>query len=107
MSFVVVLPVAPVMPTTRAAERSRTAPPIAASAACGSPGTSVAAAPRASACATKSEPAATATKRSPSSISRESICMPVTSVAHGRAVSRPSGSIRSSSRGITAAPLPG
>ena len=58
MSFVVVLPVAPVMPTTRAVERSRTAPPIAASAACGSSGTSAAAAPRASACATKSAPAA-------------------------------------------------
>ena len=51
----------------------------------------------------KSAPPPTATKRSPSSIRRESICIPVTSSAHGRAVSRPSGSITPSSSGITCA----
>ena len=45
MSFVEVLPVEPVMPTTSALERSRTARPIAAMAAKSSSGTSVAAAP--------------------------------------------------------------
>ncbi len=73
-------------------ERARTSPAIAASAATGRSGTSAAAAPRASACWTKSAPPPTATKRSPSSIRRESICMPVTASAHGRATSRPSGS---------------
>ena len=94
MSFVVVLPVAPVIPTTWALVRSRTRPAIAASAVCASSGTSVAAAPRASAWATKSAPPPpTATNRSPSSIRRESICRPVTSEAQGRAVRRPRGSI--------------
>ncbi len=104
MSLVVVLPAAPVMPTIRAVVRSRTAPPTAASATCASSGTSAAAAPRARACATKSSPSPTATNRSPSSTRRESICRPVTSLAQGRATSRPSGSIRSSSSGITGAP---
>ena len=49
MSFVVVLPYEPVMATTRAEERERTARPSAASAANASSGTSVAAAPRANA----------------------------------------------------------
>ena len=79
MSFVEVLPVEPVIATTRADERSRTAPAIAASAAVQSCGTSVAAAPRASACSTKSTPPSIATNRSPSSISLESTCSPVTS----------------------------
>ena len=88
MSFVVVLPVAPVIATTRALERSRTSPAIVASARLGWSGTSVAAAPRASACRTKSAPASpAATNRSPSSIRRESICTPVTSLAHGCACS--------------------
>ena len=56
MSFVEVLPVEPVMPTTRAELRARTAPPSAASAANASSGTSVAAAPRAKACRQKSAP---------------------------------------------------
>src|SRR5262245_6634662 len=101
MSFVVVLPVAPVTPTTRAVERSRTSPPIVARAACGCSGTSAAAAPRASACLTKSAPASdAATKRSPSSIRCEAIWTPVTSLAQGCTVSRPSGSISSSASGI-------
>ena len=47
MSFVEVFPTEPVIATTRASLRARTAPPIAASAAKSSSGTSVAAAPRA------------------------------------------------------------
>ena len=50
MSFVDVFPIEPVIATKRAPLRSRTAPAIAASAAKGSSGTSVAAAPRANAC---------------------------------------------------------
>ena len=49
MSFVEVLPVEPVMATTRAELRARTALPSAASSAKASSGTSVAAAPRAKA----------------------------------------------------------
>ncbi len=49
MSFVEVFPVEPVIATTRAELRSRTAPPSAASAANSSSGTSAAAAPRANA----------------------------------------------------------
>ena len=58
MSFVEVLPIEPVIATKRAPLRSRTAPASAASAAKASSGTSVAAAPRAKACSTKSPPAA-------------------------------------------------
>ena len=50
MSFVDVLPIEPVIATKRALLRWRTAPASAASAANGSSGTSVAAAPRANAC---------------------------------------------------------
>ena len=56
MSFVDVFPIEPVMPTTRARLRSRTSPPIRPSAANASSGTSVAAAPRASASAANSAP---------------------------------------------------
>ena len=58
MSFVEVLPIEPVIATNRAPLRSRTRPASAASAAKASSGTSVAAAPRAKACLTKSTPAA-------------------------------------------------
>ncbi len=56
---------------------------------------------RARAWGMKSAPSPTATNRSPSSIRRESICIPVTSSAQGRVVSRPSGSTMLSSSGIT------
>ncbi len=84
MSFVDVLPVEPVTATTRACERSRTARPSAAIAACSFSGTSAAAAPFASASSTKSTPPRTATNRSPGRIRRESISRPVASVAPGQ-----------------------
>ena len=106
MSFVDVLPVEPVMPTTRAELRPRTALPRAAIPANASSGTSVAAAPRANACRVKSSPPSTAKKRSPSSMRRESTCTPVTSSAQGAASSRPGQSAATSSRlsGITSSP---
>ena len=102
MSFVEVLPVEPVIPTTRAELWARTALPSAARATKGLSGTSVAAAPRAKACLTKSAPVPTATKRSPSSIRRESIWTPVTSSAHRAFSSAPGQSavISSSPSGI-------
>src|SRR5438132_1055121 len=102
MSLVEVLPIEPVIPTKRAVLRSRTRPASAASAAKASSGTSVAAAPRAKACLTKSAPVPTATKRSPSSIRRESIWTPVTSSAHRAFSSAPGQSavISSSPSGI-------
>src|SRR5438445_340842 len=71
MSFVDVFPIEPVMPTTRAELRSRTARPIRARAANASCGTSVAAAPRVRASSTNSEPLPTATKRSPGTMRHE------------------------------------
>ena len=92
MSFVVVLPVEPVMPTTRALERSRTCPRDRASAACGCSRDERRGRPARERVRDEVLAAATATKRSPSSIRRESICTPVTSSAHGRDCRRPSGS---------------
>src|SRR2546423_124270 len=88
-SLVEVLPIEPVIPTTRAEARSRTARPIAPSVENASSGTSVAAAPRAKACLRKSAPRPTATKRSPSAIRRESTWTPVTSEAQGAPACRP------------------
>ena len=59
---------------------------------------------RARAARSRRRPCRPATNRSPSSIRRESICTPVTSVAHGCACTRPSGSISSSSSGIIGGP---
>ena len=94
-----------VIATKRALLRSRTAPASAASAACGSSGTSVAAAPRAKACLRKSAPSPSATKRSPSAIRRESTCTPVISSAQTAGVSSPAASSAtcSSESGITRA----
>ena len=64
MSFVDVLPVEPVIATTRAVLRSRTARPSAASAENASSGTSVAAAPPAKAARAYASPGPTATNRS-------------------------------------------
>ena len=93
MSFVVVLPVAPVMPTTRAVERSRTAPPIAASAAVRVVGDERRR--RAAGERVRDEVLAAADRDEEIALldPRESrSCTPVTSSAQGRANSRPSGS---------------
>ena len=87
MSFVEVLPVEPVIATTRADERSRTAPAIAASAATCVVRERAPPPRRARARARRSpRPPPTATNRSPSSIRRESTWSPVTTSAHGRAM---------------------
>ena len=106
MSLVDVLPVEPVMATTLAELRARTALPSAASAENASSGTSTAAAPRANAWGRKSTPSPIATKRSPSSMRRESTWMPVASSAHGARSSRPGqrASISSSESGIKLLP---
>ena len=81
MSFVDVFPTEPVIATTRAPLRARTALPIAAIAAKPSSGTSVAAAPRSRASSRNDTPPPSATKRSPGDTRRESISTPVTSSA--------------------------
>ena len=109
MSLVVVLPYDPVMATTRACERARTARPSAAIAANTSRGTSVAAAARSSASSTNCSPWPTATKRSPFETRRESTCTPVISAAPSRTASSPMSSpaTSSSESGITSPPAAG
>ena len=77
MSLVEVLPIEPVIPTTRAPLRSRTSHAIRPSALNASSGTSVAAAPREIASSRNSEPRPTATNRSPGASRRESTWTPV------------------------------
>ena len=93
----------PVMPTTRAGLRSRTARAICASASWASSGSSAAAAPRSSAWRRTRGRPPTATNRSPGPIRRESIWTPVTSSAPVR-WSRPSRSRPSSGERDHAAP---
>ena len=102
MSFVEVFPTEPVIATTRALLRSRTARPSAAIAAKPSSGTSVAAAPWARASSRNAAPPPIATKRSPGDTRRESISIPVTCSASPS--SRPRPRIASSGSGIRCAP---
>ena len=98
MSFVEVFPTEPVIATTRAALRSRTARPSAASASNASSGTSVAAAPCARASSRYASPPPTATKRSPAPARRDST--PVTSSASPSRRPRPSERSSVSASGI-------
>ena len=104
MSFVEVFPTEPVIATTRASLRARTALPSAASAAWASSGTSVAAAPRARASSRNASPPETATNRSPGRSRRESTLTPVTVSAS--LSSRPSESSRTSASGKRDQPPP-
>ena len=87
-------------------ERPRTAAASVARARCSSRGTRVAAAPRANACLRYAAPSPTATKRSPSSIRRESTCTPVTSSVHGTRSRSPSSATKSSGSEIMRARRP-